>query len=372
MEDYREYFPIVDEKIFLNHAATSPLPLPTLNAMKDVLDKRRYAMYKIDVSSIFDKARELVAKFINCSSGEIAFLQNTSQALNIVANGLRLNSNNTIVTDDIEFPSVSYPWLNRGDVEVKFVKNSDGMIPLNRLLDEVDLNTRVIAISHVIYSSGYRFDLKRLRKLIGNKIILCIDAIQSLGAIPIDVRDIGIDVLASAAYKWLLGPIGISILYINRRLFEEIKPTIVGWFSSRNIEEASFNPLEIKYATDARRYMSGNISPIPLIGLLKSLEFIMEIGINNIAESIRKITTHLIDRLSEFKNIRIYTPREWSMRAGIISFKIIDKNNEKIVEKLAEKNIIVSHRMFGIRVSPHFYNTIDEIDKFVKELEKHI
>lgn len=370
MEDFRDYFPIVDEKIFLNHAATSPLPLSTLNAMKEVLDKRRYAMCKIDTSSIFDETRELVAKLINCSSGEIAFLQNTSQALNIVANGLKLNSNNTIVTDDIEFPSVSYPWLNRGDVRVKFAKSSDGIVSLKRLLDEVDSNTRVIAISHVIYSSGYRFDLKEIRKCIGKNIILCIDAIQSLGAIPVDVRDMGIDVLASATYKWLLGPLGISILYISRKFFGEIRPTIVGWLSSKNMEE--FNPLSIEYAVDARRYMSGNISPIPLIGLLKSLEFIMEIGIDNISRNIRKITSYLIDRLNEFSNVKIYTPKEWSRRAGIVSFKIIGKNNEKIVEKLAEKNIIVSHRMFGIRVSPHFYNTLDEIDIFVKELERHI
>ncbi|HDJ89408.1 MAG TPA: aminotransferase class V-fold PLP-dependent enzyme, partial [Thermoprotei archaeon] len=164
MEDYREYFPIINEKIFLNHAATSPLPLPVLDAMKNVLDKRRYGMIRIDTSALFNEARGKVAKLINCSSGEIAFLQNTSQALNIVANGLKVRNGDNIVTDNIEFPSVTYPWLNRNDVEVRFAENVDGTVPLDMLVRKIDLNTRVIAISHVIYSSGYRFDLKKLRK----------------------------------------------------------------------------------------------------------------------------------------------------------------------------------------------------------------
>jgi len=367
LERIRENFPIVRNKIFLNHAAHSPLPKPVADAIVRYV-KEASEQWFSEIN--FEEAKGLFAKLINAKrKEEVAFIPNTSTGLNIVANMLEYNENSNIVTTDLEFPSVVYPWLKRKlNVKVRYVKNSSGKILPEAVEATVDENTVAIVVSHVEYANGFRNDLKALAGIAHkNGAYLVVDAIQSAGALTIDVVKDDVDFLCTACYKWMLGPSGIGFLYVREELIENFEPPFVGWASVKPevFETVDFwNIWSLEFSETASRFEVGGPSVIGIVGAIEALKLLLNFGIENIERRIFELTYYLIERIKE-QGWQLQTPEEKRWRSGIVNF-LIDKPQE-MVTRLAEKGIVVSARTNGIRVSPHFYNTKEEIDKLVEE-----
>ncbi len=372
LERIRENFPIVRNKIFLNHAAHSPLPKPVADAIIGYV-KEASEQWFSEIN--FEEAKGLFAKLINAKrKEEVAFIPNTSTGLNIVANMLEYNENSNIVTTDLEFPSVVYPWLKRKlNVKVRYVKNSSGKILPEAVEAAVDENTVAIVVSHVEYANGFRNDLKALAGIAHkNGAYLVVDAIQSAGALTIDVVKDDVDFLCTACYKWMLGPSGIGFLYVREELIENFEPPFVGWASVKPevFETVDFwNIWSLEFSETASRFEVGGPSVIGIVGAIEALKLLLNFGIENIERRIFELTDYLIERIKE-QGWQLQTPEEKRWRSGIVNF-LIDKPQE-MVTRLAEKGIIVSARTNGIRVSPHFYNTKEEIDKLVEECKVNV
>ena len=367
IEEIRENFPIVRNKVFLNHAAHSPLPKPVANSMKEYL-KRASELWVSEVD--LEEPKKLFAKLINAAPEELAFVPNTSTGLNIVANMLDYGENSNIVTTDLEFPSVVYPWLREKlNVKVRYVRNVNGKIPMEAFENAVDDDTVAVVVSHVEYVNGFKNNLEFLSKLAHDYgAYLVVDAIQSIGAIQVDVKRADVDFLTTACYKWLLSPTGVGFLYVKKELIEEFEPPFVGWASvdPKVFETTDFWDIwSLKLSKTASRFEVGGPSVVSCIGVTEALRLILGYGIEEIEKRVIELTDYLIERVKEV-GWKLQTPEESENRSGIVNF-LVDKPKEK-VEKLAEKGIIVSARANGIRVSPHFYNTKEEIDRLIDEL----
>lgn len=369
-EDVRGQFPITRNKVFLNHAAQSPLPKP----VADVVCKYAEEFSNFGTTSIEwkDGGKPLFAKLIGAKPEEIALVENTSMGLNMAANVLRYPKGSKIVTTDLEYPSVVYPWLRKGlGVKVEYVKNVDGKISLEDVEKALDDKTVALAVSHVEYGNGFRNELRALSDIAHKHgAYLIVDAIQSVGAVQVDVRRNDVDFLATACYKWLLSPPGCGYLYVRRELIEEFEPPFVGWAS---VKQEVFDTVDfwdvwnLDLSPTASRFEVGSPSFISFLGAAEAMKIILEFGIENVEKRIIALTDHLIDAVKDL-GLKLQTPEERQHRSGIVNFKV-DKPAE-VVQSLSKRGIVVSARANGIRVSPHFYNTKEEIDKLMEEIRR--
>lgn len=369
MHIIREQFPITKNKVFLNHAAQSPLPKPVADTVRRFADDfSNFGTTSIEWS---DGGKPFFAKLIHAKPEEIAFVENTSMGLNIAANVLNYPHGSKIVTTDLEYPSVVYPWLRKNlGVKVHYVKNIDGKILLDDMEKAVDDKTVAVAVSHVEYVNGFRHDLRALSEIAHKHgAYLIVDAIQSAGAMQTDVKKDDVDFLTTACYKWLLSPLGAGYLYVKDELIEKFEPPFVGWAS---VKPEVFDTIDfwdiwsLRLSETASRFEVGSPSFISLTGATEALKMVLNFGIENIQKRILKLTDHLIESVKSL-GFKLQTPEEPQYRSGVVNFKI-DKPKET-AESLNRKGIIVSARAHGLRVSPHFYNTKEEIDKFMEEVK---
>jgi len=370
IDKVRGWFPVTRNKVFLNHAAQSPLPKPVADVV------RKFAE---DFSNFGDTSiewnnggKKLFAKLIGAKPEEIALIENSSMGMNIAANVLHYPPGSKIVTTDLEYPSVVYPWLRRSlGVKVHYVKNVSGKILLDDVEEAVDDKTVAVAVSHVEYVNGFRNNLRAISEIAHKHgAYLIVDAIQSAGAIPIDVKRDDVDFLATACYKWLLSPPGAGYLYVKGELIEKFEPPFVGWASVKPevFETIDFWDIwSLRLSETASRFEVGSPSFISFVGAAEALKMILNFGIENIEGRILKLTDYLIASIKNL-GLKLFTPEEKQYRSGIVLFKI--QKPQELVAKLRQKGIVVSARAHGIRVSPHFYNTEDEIDKLVEEIKK--
>jgi len=369
IESVREQFPITKNKAFLNHAAQSPLPKPVADAVHKCVDD--FSSFGTTSIEWNDGGKPFFANLINAKPSEIALVENTSVGLNIAANALNYPRGSKIVTTDLEYPSVVYPWLRKSlGVKVHYVENVDGKILLKDVEKAVDDKTVAVAVSHVEYVNGFRHDLRALSEIAHEHgAYLIVDAIQSAGAMQIDVKRDDVDFLMAACYKWLLGPPGAGYLYVKEELIEKFEPPFVGWASVKPevFETIDFWDIwSLKLSETASRFEIGSPSFISLIGATEALKLILNFGIENIEQRIISLTDHLIEELKKL-GLKLQTPEEREHRSGVVNFKI-DKP-EEIEKQLRQKGILVSARAHGIRVSPHFYNTEEEIDKLIETIK---
>ncbi|MEM3727609.1 MAG: aminotransferase class V-fold PLP-dependent enzyme [Candidatus Bathyarchaeia archaeon] len=371
IENIRSLFPVVKNRVFLNHAAQSPLPKPVADAVKRCVEDFS-AFGSVSTSEWDDCGKALFARLIGAKPEEIALVENTSVGLNIVANVLEYPPGSKVVTTDLEYPSVVYPWLKRSlGVKIHYVKNVGGKIPLEDFEKAVDDSTVAVAVSHVEYVNGFRNDLKALSQIAHEHgTYLIVDAIQSAGVIPIDVKREGVDFLATACYKWLLSPTGAAYLYVRKDLIEKFEPPYIGWASVKQeiFETVDFWDIwSLRLSEAASRFEVGTPSFLSFVGAAEAIKMLLGFGIENIEKRVLKLTDHLIEAVKAL-GLELQTPEEPKHRSGIVNFKI-DKPKE-IAEQLRRMGIVVSARAKGIRVSPHFYNTEEEIDKLIDEVKK--
>jgi len=370
IDKIREQFPVTKNKVFLNHAAQSPLPKPVADAVRKFAeDFSNFGTTSIEWN---DGGKPFFAKLISAKPEEIAFVENTSTGLNIAANVLHYPPGSKIVTTDLEYPSVVYPWLRKSlGVKVHYVKNVDGKILLEDVEKAVDDKTVAVAVSHVEYVNGFRHDLRALSEIAHKHgAYLIVDAIQSAGAMQIDVKRDDVDFLTTACYKWLLSPPGAGYLYVKDELIEKFEPPFVGWASVKPevFETIDFWDIwNLKLSETASRFEVGSPSFISLAGATEALKMLLNIGIENVERKIAKLTDHLIEAVKNL-GLELQTPEESQCRSGIVNFKI--GKPQEVAKMLSRKEIVISARANGLRVSPHFYNTEAEIDKLIEEIKR--
>ncbi len=357
--------------IFLDNAAVATITNCAKKAMQQIIDD--YNLNAAVNSRIWDKTvgktRELAARLLKCQPEEIAFVKNTSEGISFIANGIQFSRGDNVITTNVEFPANIYPWLNlqKKGVETRMVKDQNGRIPFEEIEKNVDEKTRVIAISSVEFSTGFRHNLERIGDFCKKKnIFFFVDGIQSIGVLDIDVKKCNIHALAADGHKWLLCPEGLGIFYLDKEKLNEVGVTEVGWTSVINHNE--FLQYDFTFKPDARRFESGSLNMVGIYALNASLELLLEIGIGNIEKRVLELTDYLCENLKK-KGYSIFSSRNEDEKSSIVSFYSSRHDSMQICNRLLQNRIIVACRDSRLRVSPHFYNTKKELDKLFEILQ---
>lgn len=366
-ETIRKDFPVTKSYTYLANAAISPIPTPvaqeTLSFYDDMLNHA--GTLWPDWMEKMEGAREIFARFINASSDEVGFTHSTSEGMNIISH--MLGAKGSVISDELEFPSSILPWLNRGSY-VHFVKAKNGRILKQDISNAIGTKTKSVVISHVQYSTGFRQDLAELSELTRKHgLYLVVNPTQSLGAVRFDVKDFGVDFMASNGHKWVLSSFGVGTIFIKRDYLEDVAEFHPPFYSQLGQKQKDvYENNKIDMSTTASRFELGSPHFSNIISLKAAIEYLSKIGITNIERRILSLTSYLVEKLHDL-NLDIISPlEEEKSRSGIIVFKMPDA--VEIVRKLEEKRIFVSARGGGIRVSPHFYNNEEDIDILIRAL----
>jgi selenocysteine lyase/cysteine desulfurase len=365
-ERYAHLFPVRERLIYLNHAAVSPLSKPAADAMKNLADDCLYfgSLHYDQWLAAYDGVRVAAAKLIGSKASEIALVKNTSEGIATIAMGLDWKPGDRIVAFREEFPANYFPWkrLEEKGVAVTWLSVDD---PLDRI-DEAVRGARLLSISFVQFLTGYRAPLQAIGEICNrNQCIFIVDAIQGLGAFPLDVRACHIDALAADGHKWLMGPEGCGLLYIGEALQEHVDPVEFGWTNVASYNDYASRDMALR--PDAGRYECGTLNTIGCFGLRAALELLLEVETGVIAPLIQ----NLGDRIAEGVQARGYQllgTRTPENGAGIVSFRHPVIEATEIVRRLKAAGITAAPRAGWVRTSPHFYISPAEIDRFLAEL----
>ena len=368
IERYRQEFPVVKNHIYLDNAGIAPVSLRVKNAVDAFLAESAEgaAFHYPRWAQRVTEARKSCAQLVNAGMDEIAFVKNTSHGLCIVSEGIEWKSGDNVLFAEKDFPSNIYPWirLKSKGVEARTIPSQGGLVKIEEYIDS---RTRLIAVSAVQFSNGARTDLKRLGALCRRKkVLLCVDAIQSLGIIPMDVREFNIDFLAADAHKWLLGPEGIGIFYCRREIAQNMRPPLVGWKSVQN--ELDFDHPVLQLKNDAQRFEEGSLNMMGIFGLGAAIELLLEVGILNIEDRVLNLGDQIILEAGK-RDFAVLTPEQREQRGGNIT--IAGKfDPEDARDALRERGIMVNVRGGGLRLSPHFYNNEEDIKAVFQNLDR--
>ncbi len=360
---YRDRFPVTEKLIYLNHAAVAPLAKPAADAMQWLAQDAlcNGSLHYERWIETYDGLRRAAARLVNGTPEEIALVKNTSEGIATIAMGLDWRPGDRIVAFREEFPANQYPWqrLESKGVKIEWLSVTD---PLDRI-DEACKGARLLAISFVQYLTGYRADLNAIGEICRSRgVIYFVDAIQGLGAFPLDVRAAHIDALAADGHKWLLGPEGCAILYISRKLQEQVEPAEFGWTNVAGYNDYGSRDMALR--PDAGRYECGTLNTIGCYGLRASIEFLLEVGVDKIAPAVQALGDQ-IDAGVRQKGYAVMTERTPATGAGIVSFRKPGADSVAIVARLKDHGIAAAARAGSVRTSPHFYITNGEIDQLL-------
>jgi cysteine desulfurase / selenocysteine lyase len=372
LQEYRELFPITKERAYLNHASLGVLSSVAVNAMtRHLLNHARHGSdAKPEWEAMKQRVRKKMAAFVGAEPQEIAITKNTPESLSILAAGIPWKSGDRIVISDLEFPANSQPWLilRKYGVEVIAVRSRCGCVPLEDLVAAMDSRTRLVSLSWVQFSTGCRSDLKAIGEVCRERgIYFAVDAMQGLGALPLNVKDLNIDFFGAASHKWLCGPTGVGWFYCRRELMEVIEVRIAGQGSYARGPYDSWLTYGTELWPDARRFEPGLANYIGLSGLEAALDLLSEIGMHRIETQIRQLTDRLAEGLleREFYLAAARGEKEWS---GVVSFASDRIESVNILERLETAGVTVALREGFVRVSPHFFNTEEEIERLLAAL----
>lgn len=365
----RREFPVVENGIFLGHAGVTILPRRAAEAMKAYADASCHKHQEFgEVLRDVARTRLLCAKLIGANPDEIALLGPTSLGLSLFANGLDWQSGDEVIFYGDDYPANVYPWTalaSRGVVAKSLQPDHPGEITPELVEASLTPRTKLVALASCHYLSGRRIDVTAIGRILRSKgVLFSLDAIQTLGAAPLDVEFV--DFLSADAHKWMLGPMAIGIVYVARRNFEKCCPTLLGAW---NVKSPDFiAQKEIVFEETARRYEPGVLNISGIYGMKASLEMLLEIGLENVQAGILEVRDYLEKKLShagfEFLSPRANEP----MRSGILTMRHPSIDSGAIFSKLENAGIAASLRkdhsgQKWIRFSPHFYNTINEMNR---------
>ena len=359
---YREEFPILQRKTYMNSCSLGALSLRSMQGLATFQEMWNewgaHAWYEIWLGEIA-KARQKFARIIGAQLHEVAIAPSVSAALISIATALDYSERNKIVMADMDFPTLAYQWLvkQRLGIESQFVQSPDRVYTPPELFESVvDNKTALVATSRVFYTSGYIQDVRAVADIAHkNGALVLIDDYQGTGQIPLNVNAMDIDFLVTGTLKWLMGGPGLALVYIREGLLPTLEPTISGWFGHR--EQFQFKTQEFEFRTEATRIEMGTPSIPTIYTANGGLDIVLEVSVESICERTRYLTNDLIARAREHGwNVR--APQEPERRSAIVMLEL--ERPDEIVNALIDRNIIVDHRPGLVRVSPYFYNTIEE------------
>ena len=374
-------FPVLRRWTYVNHAGVSPLPRAVADAMRAFADQAAEGAYLDgDWWGQLERVRRSAATFLNADPAEVAMVKNTSEGLSTVAFGLELRPGDRVVTADCEYPANVYPWMaacRRSGAELVFVAeetDADGCraVPVDKLLAAVDHpRARVLTLSHVQYGSGQRNDLATLGAACRSRgVFFNVDAIQSLGALPFDVVAMHADAVSACGHKWLMGPPGAGLLYVRKAWQDRIAPLLVGQTSMVGWEAFSTN-YKYELRPDAGRYESGTINLPGTFGLGAALDMHNGLDRAAVADRIKRLTDQLVDGLQR-KGYAIVSPRSADSWSGIVAVTSASHDHGEVAKSLLKEHRIETCVREGrLRLSPHFYNTDEQVERVVAAVPGH-
>lgn len=369
LEELRRNFPITTRVNYLNHAATGPISRGVQEAIGRQAELR--ALHVETASSrykpVYAQCRAAAARLVGTRPERIAFVQNTSHGVSLLANGQDWRAGDNVVVPEMEFPSNYLAWLNLADrgVELRRLELADGRVTPETLRRAIDARTRVVALSQVQYFNGYRTDLPAIAEVAhAHGALLVVDGTQSVGAIPVDVEGMGIDALVVSAHKWMLGPMGIGFMALSDAMLARTRVTQIGWLSVN--DPFAFNR-RIDLPGDATRFEPGTEDAAGIFGLAQRLQEIETYTVDRIEQRILALNDRLADAVQRH-GFELRTPMEAGTRSGILSFHHPAVANPETVARLQDRGIHIGLREGALRASPHYYNSEDEIDELVAAL----
>jgi selenocysteine lyase/cysteine desulfurase len=367
-QQYRAQFPVTSNLVYLNHAAVAPLCKPAADAMKQLADDAlNFGSLHYDKwMATYEGLRRAAATMINGSPKEIAIVKNTSEGISMIAAGLKWRAGDKVVAFREEFPANYYPWerLTSQGVEVRWLSIFD---PLE-CVEEACRGARLLAVSFVQYLSGYRADLNAIGEICSRHgVLFLVDAIQGLGAFPLDVQAARIHALAADGHKWLLGPEGCGVLYVAEEFQAQVDPVEFGWTNVARYADYAARDMTLR--CDAGRYECGTLNTVGCFGLLAAIEFLLAVGVCNVGAAVQALGDQLWAGLTAIGCETMGT-RSASTGAGIVTFRSARTEAHVMVRRLREQGYIAAPRQGWVRISPHFYVSNQEINSFV-EIVRH-
>jgi cysteine desulfurase/selenocysteine lyase len=389
----RQHFPGLSDKVFLDAACVSLAPRPAIEAIHKFLDLtltcplNSSTHHHIFMDEMRAAARPAAARLINAQQDEIALVESTTHGLSLAAQAIPLERGDRVLLSDLEFLEVAVPWVQKRSegIEIDVVPHHQGEVRAEDFAARLTPRTRVVALSSVQWTNGYRADLGAFSKLSRDRgIWLVVDAIQQLGAVPLNVQQTPVDILACGGHKWLNAPFGCGFLYVSREAIPRLKPPMAGYLSVADppggwgeyFQTPTITPVcDYQFSGAARRFETGGTANYPgAIGLAASLNLIEKLGQQETADHIYALTEKLMAGLDSI-GVEVITPRARQARSGIVTFSLgsADKN-VRLMKALQEKKILVSVRytsnVGGVRVSCHFYNSEEDIDALLEAVKQ--
>ncbi|NOY43824.1 MAG: aminotransferase class V-fold PLP-dependent enzyme [Deltaproteobacteria bacterium] len=372
-DTWRKWFPVSNRITYLNHAGVAPLSTRAAAAMEAAVRECiewgafRYGRLLAGIR----RARQAAAELLDVHPDHLAFVKNTSEGVSFVAEGFPWNPGDAVVVPEGEFPSNVYPWMNlaRRGVRVIRVPERGGRLDLDdyhRALAQPGV--RMLAVSAVEYGTGFRNDLAALGELCRERgVFFFVDAIQALGCLPLAPERLGIHALAADGHKWLCGPEGIGLLYLSSQALERLHPVEVGWNSVR--DPMAFDRIRFELRPDAARFEAGSPSTVAIHGLGEAARLLLEVGIDRVWAQVQELWGELAEGLRE-RNYSIVSPLAPRERSGILTFVPRRTAPADLAAGLHAEGVFAAARGPGVRVSPHFYNTTEDLERFFEALDR--
>lgn len=363
-------FDLVDDIIYVNHAAVAPWPQVSVQAVKSFADEngligsRNYARWlKVEL-----ELKQRLASLINAASvDEIALLKNTSEGLSVIAYGLDWNDGDNIIIAAEEFPSNRIVWesLAEKGVTVQLVNLAGAADPEQLLINHINPRTRLLSISGVQYASGLRMDLQRLGAACRtHKVLFCVDAIQQLGALRFDAQAMHADFVVADGHKWLLGPEGLALFYCRRECLPQLKLHQFGWHMVEDFSD--FTKMDHwQPAHTARRFECGSPNLLAAHALHASVGLLLNTGMDKVEQQVLAKVQHLIKLFGTIKGVTILSPTQPQRHAGIFTFST-GKTDQALYQHLVNRGVVCALRGGGIRFSPHFYTPDAKLDTLAR------
>lgn len=374
MHDYRhsEFSEVTARGAYLNHAGVSPAPARVVRAVQEAaaLSARDpLGFFMNGVLAWREAARARLARLMGVPAEHLALTKSTGHGLSLVADGLRLEPGDNVVSVSCEYPSVVYPWYAQADrgIETRLISpRADGTFTPDDLAAVMDAKTRVLTLSWVQFGTGFRCDLATCAALAhAHGALFVVDVIQGLGAQPLEAEKWGLDIAVTGSHKWLMAPAGTGGLYIAPHALERMR--LVGMGALSVVDVAKFDPLDFSVKPNAQRFEEGTPNGLGLAGLDAALSLLEEAGTEAIAAQVLALAGDAAEKL-EAKGYHVTSPRADDQRAGLVMFQHPAHSNEAVLQALTEAGVTAAVRGGKLRFSPHFYNTFEEIEQAVAML----
>lgn len=373
LTSYRDEFPVLERKTYLISASLGPVSRRGRASLEDYLDAwaDKGAPDQVWFEDIFPRMRGLKASFARlagCDTDELAITTNISIAIATIASALDFTERPKVVLSELDFPTDGHVWLAqaRRGVEIEWLRSPDGLtIPIEEYDRAIDDRTALVMVNRVLYRSSAIVDAKAVCTIARERGALSfLDDYHGIGIVPLDLHDVGCDAYAAGVLKWLCGGPGLAFLYVRRDRVPTLEPTVTGWFATA--DPFAFDTQHLEYHPTARRFEHGT-PPAPVFFLAQGgLDVISEVSPERIQQRQGELTDHVI-ALADELGLALRTPRDRAARGGVVNVRV-GPQAQAICHALLERDVCTDFRGDGLRISPHFFNTEDEIDRCFEEL----